>query len=261
MPQYKTVLYEKADALAIITMNRPDSLNAFNASMRHDLLAAIQSADADPEIRAVLLTGAGRAFCVGADLKEPYNPPHETIEEQIMLEYKPILDLISSSNKPVIAAVRGPAAGIGAAFAMACDLTIMSSDAYLYLAFSAIGLVPDGGATWHLVHTLGYKRAFEAIVDGHKIPAARCVELGLANRILPADIFDAEARAFARSIATRAPLAVRYSKEIARAATCSSLEQIIALEARRQHITITSADAKEGAQAFFKKRAPRFSGN
>ncbi|MBI3286241.1 MAG: enoyl-CoA hydratase/isomerase family protein [Burkholderiales bacterium] len=260
MTEYKTVLYEKADGVAIITMNRPDALNAFNALLRQDLLAAIQRADADHETRAILLTGAGRAFCVGADLKESYNPPHETIEEQIMLEYKPILDLISGSNKPVIAAVRGPAAGIGAAFAMACDLTIMSSDAYIYLAFSAIGLIPDGGATWHLVRALGYKRAFEAIVDGHKIPAARCVELGLANRVIPADFFETDARAFARSVATRAPLAVRYSKEIARAATSISLEQVIALEAKRQHLTITSADAKEGAQAFFEKRAPRFTG-
>lgn len=261
MNEYNAVLYEKTNGVAIITMNRPEALNAFNASLRNDLLAAIRTADADHEIRAVLLTGAGRAFCVGADLKEPYNPPHETIEEQIMLEYKPILDLISGSHKPVIAAVRGPAAGIGASFAMACDLTIMASDAYLYLAFSAVALVPDGGATWHLVHALGYKRAFEAIVDGHKIPAARCVELGLANKVIPVDGFDAEARAFACLIATRAPLAVRYAKELARAATRSSLEQIIALEAQRQHITITSADAKEGAHAFFEKRAPRFSGN
>lgn len=259
--QYETVLYEKADTVAVITMNRPDALNAFNASLRQNLLAAIQRADADREIRAILLTGAGRAFCVGADLKEPYNPPHETIEGQILLEYKPILDLISGSNKPVIAAVRGPAAGIGAAFAMACDLTVMSNDAYIYLAFSAIGLIPDGGASWHLVRALGYKRAFEAIVDGQKIPAARCLELGLANRVIPTDLFETEARAFAHSVAARAPLAVRYSKEIARAATCMSLDQIIALEAKRQHLTITSADAKEGAQAFFEKRAPRFCGN
>jgi len=155
-----------------ITLQRPEAMNALNAALRSELLAQIQRAEEDGDVRVVVLTGGAKAFSVGADLKEPFNPPHEKVEGLIIEEYKPMLDAIAGSIKPYVAAVQGPAAGIGMSFALNCDLMLMAEEAYLYAAFVPIGLVPDGGATWHLVRAMGYKRAYQAIVEGRKIPAA-----------------------------------------------------------------------------------------
>ena len=138
--------------------------------MRQELLAAIQQAEESDEVRVVIISGAGKGFSSGADLKEGM-AGYETIEAQIQAEYKPFLSTISNSDKIYISSVRGAAAGIGGALAMTCDLTVMAESAYIYQAFAAIALLPDGGATWHLVNTLGYKRAFELIVEAEKLPA------------------------------------------------------------------------------------------
>lgn len=252
--------YAIADGVATITMNRPEALNAFNSALRRDLLALVRRAEGDPAVRVVVLRGSDRAFSVGADLKESYSPPYAQIEGQILEEYKPVLDAIATSAKTYIAAVRGPAAGIGLSFALNCDLMLMAEDAYLYLAFAPIALVPDGGATWHLVHALGYKRAFEAIADGRKISAVDCVALGLANHRFPHDGFDDVTHSYAQALAKRAPLALRYSKQIARNAMSDTLDATIRLEARLQNITMASADAREAVDAFFNKRVPVFRG-
>jgi 2-(1,2-epoxy-1,2-dihydrophenyl)acetyl-CoA isomerase len=252
--------YQVEAGVATITLQRPEAMNAFNAALRHELLAQIRRAEEDGDVRVVVLTGGAKAFSVGADLKEPYNPPHEKVEQLIIEEYKPMLDAIAGSIKPYVAAVQGPAAGIGMSFALNCDLMLMAEEAYLYAAFAPIGLVPDGGATWHLVRAMGYKRAYQAIIEGRKIPAAECLALGLANQVIKSAGFTAAVLAYAKGLAERAPLALRYSKQLARSAMCTTLDACIRDEAALQNITIASLDAREAVQAFFQKRPPVFEG-
>jgi 2-(1,2-epoxy-1,2-dihydrophenyl)acetyl-CoA isomerase len=254
------IRYQVDAGVATITLQRPEAMNAFNAALRKELLAQIRRAEEDGDVRVVVLTGGTKAFSVGADLKEPYNPPHEKVERLIVEEYKPMLDAIAGSTKPYVAAVQGPAAGIGMSLALNCDLMLMAEEAYLYAAFAPIGLVPDGGATWHLVRAMGYKRAYQTIIEGRKIPAAECLALGLANQVIKSEGFLEAVLAYAKSLAERAPLALRYSKQLARSAMCATLEACILEEAALQNITITSRDAHEAVQAFFQKRAPVFEG-
>ncbi len=209
MSNYNTVLVERDDGIAVVSLNRPASLNAFNAQLRHELRQAVREVNDDPAVRVVILTGAGRAFCAGADLAETgENPASFRVEDQLNGEYKPILLEMNSAPKPWIAAVNGAAAGIGSAFAMNCDLSVMAEDAYLYQAFAAIGLIPDGGATWHLVRTLGRQRAYEVIVSGEKVRAQKCLDWGLCNRVVPAAELMAHTRAWARELAAKLPCAM-----------------------------------------------------
>ena len=259
MSGYETVKVEREGPVAIVSFNRPDSLNAIEAGIRADILAAINEVNADDSIRVVILTGEGRAFCAGADLAER---PAEgfNVEDLLNKEYKPALMGITCAPKPWISAVNGAAAGIGSAFAMNCDLTVMADNAYLYQAFAAIGLIPDGGATWHLARTVGRKKAYELIALGEKLKADQCLELGLCNRVVPADELMEEAMSLAQELVAKAPLSLRYAKESLNSAMTASAEDTIANEARLQHICINSEDAVEGAIAFMQKRAPAFKG-
>src|SRR5260370_27456181 len=237
--------YQVEAGVATITLQRPAAMNAFNAALRNELLAQIRRAEEDGDVRVVALTGGAKAFSVGADLKEPYNPPHETVEGLIIEAYKPLLDAIAGSTKPYVAAVQGPAACIALSFALNCDLMLMAEEAYLYAAFAPIGLVPDGGATWHLVHAMGYKRAYQAIIEGRKIPAAECLALGLANQVIKSEGFTATVLADAKGLAERAPLALRYSKQLARRAMRTPLDACIPDEAAPRKRTTASRDRRE----------------
>ena len=259
--QYQTVEIERRGSVAVVSLARPQSLNAFDAALRRDLLLAVREVNGDDSVRVVILTGAGRAFCAGADLTETVSQDeHFRVEDQLNGEYKPIMLEIVDSAKPWISAVNGAAAGIGSAFAMVCDLSVMAEDAYLYQAFAAISLVPDGGATWHLVRTIGRKRAYEVIVSGEKIRAPRCLEWGLCNRVVPAEQLMEHTLAWAEELAGKAPLALRYSKQALNEAVENNLGDTISGEARLQHLCITSDDAQEGVQAFMEKRAPNWRG-
>ncbi len=261
MSKYRTVQLERSDNVAIVTLNRPDSLNAFDAGLRRELLLAVREVNDDEGVRVVVLTGAGRAFCAGADLAETVAQTETfRVEDQLNGEYKPIMLEIAGAPKPWISAVNGAAAGIGSAFAMICDLTVMAEDAYLYQAFAAIGLVPDGGATWHLVRTIGRKRAYEVIVSGEKIRAMKCLEWGLCNRVVPSETLMEEALVWARELAAKAPLALRYSKQAVNGAMEDNLGDTISREARLQHLCLTSSDAAEGVAAFMEKRQPNWHG-
>jgi 2-(1,2-epoxy-1,2-dihydrophenyl)acetyl-CoA isomerase len=261
MAEYEAITIERDGAVAIVSFNRPDNLNAFNAAQRRDVLGAVREANDDDSVRAVVLTGAGRAFSAGADLTElPSGDGVFRVEDQLNHQYKPALMEIYGAPKPWISAINGACAGIGSAFGMVCDLTVMAEDAYLYQAFAAIGLVPDGGATWHLARTLGRKRAYEVIVTGEKIKAQKCLDWGLCNRVVAADSLMEETTAWAREIAGKAPLSLRYAKQQLNAAMEDNVDTIISTEARYQHLCINSADAAEGAAAFLEKRAPAWQG-
>ncbi|MFT4518191.1 MAG: 2-(1,2-epoxy-1,2-dihydrophenyl)acetyl-CoA isomerase [Halioglobus sp.] len=255
MSNFETVEIERRDSIAIVSLNRPDSLNSFNGELRKELLLAVREVNEDATVRVVILTGVGRAFSAGADLAEvPEQGKSFRVEDQLNGEFKPILMEIIEAPKPWISAINGACAGVGSAFGMVCDLTVMADNAYIYQAFAAISLVPDGGATWHLVRTLGRKRAYEIIVTGEKVAAAKCLDWGLCNRVVPADSLLEDTAAWAAEIAEKAPLSLRYAKEALNTAIESSVAETISAEARLQHHCITSEDAKEGVAAFMQKR-------
>ena len=233
-------------------------MNSFNRRLRLELLAAFQRAAGDRSIRVVVLTGKGRAFSAGADLRDM--SPDENIEERLQTEYRPILECIATMQQPVIGAVNGPAAGIGMAFALSCDLLIMADDAFLLAPFTTISLVPDGGLCWLLVHLLGYRRAFQLSVESERIGASRCVELGLANKVVPADSLMDETLEWAVALAQRAPLSVAATKKAMRFAVASDWASTFDLEAHEQLALRASADHAEGVNAFFEKRKPTFAG-
>jgi len=261
MSEYSTVTVVRHGAVAVVSLNRPDQLNSFNAGLRGDLLKAVREVNNDDSIRAAILTGAGRAFCAGADLTETAtNPADFRVDDQLNLEYKPTLLEIMEAPQPWISAINGAAAGIGSAFAMACDLSVMAEDGYLYQAFTSISLVPDGGATWHLARTLGRKRAYELIVSGEKIRAQKCLDWGLCNRVVPSAELLEQTLAWAQELAGKAPLSLRYAKQALNQAMEDSLPDTISAEARLQSICIDSADAREGVAAFIEKRPPVWQG-
>ena len=258
---YEYVAVERRGPVAIVTMDRPQALNAFDASLRRDILLAAREVNADDAIRVVILRGAGRGFGAGADLAEtPMSDPNWRVDDQLNLEYKPVMLEIYQAPKPWISAVHGPAAGISSAFAMVCDLTVMAEDAYIYQAFTAISLVPDGGATWHLVRTIGRKRAYEIIATGEKLPAAKCLEWGLCNRVVPTAELLSATVAWAEELAARAPRSVRYAKRASAEACEADLWQVISHEADLQRICSASEDSAEGAAALMEKSAPRWQG-
>jgi 2-(1,2-epoxy-1,2-dihydrophenyl)acetyl-CoA isomerase len=261
MSENSTVIVERRGPVALVTMNRPEKLNTFDASMRREMLWAAREVNEDDSIRIVVLTGAGRSFGAGADLGESADQPdHFRVEDQLNGEYKPILLAISEAPKPWISAVKGAAAGVSSSFAMACDLTVMAEDAYIYQAFAAIGLIPDGGATWHLARALGRKRAFEIIATGEKLSAQKCLEWGLCNRVVANDELLDHTLAWGEELAARAPLSLRYAKEALNRAMEEDVGDTISNEARLQHLCVTSEDAKEGIGAFLEKRAPVWKG-
>ena len=261
MSTYETVMVERQGSVAVVSLNRPDNLNSFNKTLRRDLLLAVREVNGDDSVRVVVVTGVGRAFSAGADLADvPEDALTFRVEDQLNGEYKPVLMEIHEAHKPWISAINGACAGIGSALGMACDLTVMAEDAFIYQAFAAISLIPDGGATWHLVRTLGRKRAYEVIVTGEKIRAEKCLQWGLCNRVVPADKLLEDTLAWAQEIAGKAPLSLRYAKQALNAAIEESVSDTISGEAKLQHICMGSEDAQEGVAAFLQKRKPEWQG-
>ena len=252
------VRYEQADGIAVVTLNRPDAMNSFTSQLSVDLLGALETAHHEGSVRAVVLTGEGRCFSAGADLKGGLEG--RTVHGKLQYEYRPVMTTVASMPKPVIAAVPGSAAGIGLSLALTCDLLIMADDAFLLSPFTTISLVPDGGLNWLLVRQLGYRRAYQLSVESERIDARRCVELGLANKTVPADALQDAAREWAKSLAKRAPLSLAATKKVMRLAQDHDWETCFNAEAELQQSLVGSGDNLEGVKAFFEKREPEFKG-
>jgi 2-(1,2-epoxy-1,2-dihydrophenyl)acetyl-CoA isomerase len=255
----ETVIYEQQDAVAIISMNRPDSLNGFTSELCADLLLAFEKAQRDESVRAVVLTGEGRAFSAGADLKQGFEGDRTT-QEKLLLEYAPVLVAIAEIPLPVIAAVPGFAAGIGMSFALHSDLLVMAEDAFLLSPFTTISLVPDGGANWLLVRQLGYHRAYQLSIESERVSADRCLDLGIANKVVPTDTLRDASVAWAKELTKRAPLSLAATKKVMRHAMDNDWFSCFTMEAEEQEKLRGSDDAKEGVDAFFEKREPKFTG-
>lgn len=254
-----TVIYKQEDAVAIISMNRPDALNGFTTELREQLLHAFEKAHRDESVRVVVFTGEGRAFSAGADLKAGFEG-ERTTQEQLLFEYAPVLVEISQIPKPVIAAVPGFAAGIGMSFALHSDLLVMAEGSFLLSPFTTISLLPDGGANWMLVRQIGYHLAYQLCIESERISAERCLELGIANKVVPADSLRDEAIAWAKKLSVRAPLSMAATKKVMRHAMDSDWFSSYTMEAEEQRKLQESGDAKEGIAAFFEKREADFTG-
>ncbi|WP_432015073.1 enoyl-CoA hydratase-related protein [Streptomyces sp. HD1123-B1] len=268
-----TVLYELTDGLATITLNRPDAMNALNLDIKVALRDALLQAAEDPAVRAVLLTGSGRAFCVGQDLKEHIgllaadreaHARGEATEGSTMttvaLHYNPIVTTIAGMPKPVVAAVNGVAAGAGAGFAMAADYRIVADSASFNTSFVGVALTGDSGISWTLQRLVGHGRAADLMLFPRNVSAAEALELGIANRVVPAAELAAEATAVARALAQGPTAAYAAVKESLAYAAGHTLTDALAKEDELQRRLGSSDDHLTAVDAFVKKEKPRFTG-
>lgn len=253
------LLVEAADGIATLTLNRPAALNALDSALKAALAAAFRSVARDAAVRAVVVTGAGRAFCAGQDLRE-HEGNAERSAEELRATYNPLILALRRLEKPVIAAVNGVAAGAGVSLALACDLRLAAADASFVLAFARIGLVPDSGSTWFLPRLVGPARAAELAFLGDPVPAGEAERIGLVNRVVPGESLAAEARALALRLASAAPRALALTKRALNRSLDATLEDQLEYEAILQGLAASAADHAEGLAAFREKRAPRFTG-
>jgi 2-(1,2-epoxy-1,2-dihydrophenyl)acetyl-CoA isomerase len=256
-----TVLrYEVADAIATITLDRAEALNALSVPLKTELLAAFRTVARDRGVRAVVLTGAGRAFCAGQDLKERLAPDASPLAVEVRERFNPIIAAMRGLDQPIVGAINGVAAGAGASLAFACDIRIAAENASFVLAFGRIGLVPDSGATWLLPRLVGPAKAAELALLGESLSAADAERFGLVARVVPPDALAAEARAVAARLAGLAPVALALTKRALERTWSVTLDEALEDEAYRQGLAGATADHAEGLTAFLEKRPPRFSG-
>jgi 2-(1,2-epoxy-1,2-dihydrophenyl)acetyl-CoA isomerase len=264
--QFETVNLHIADGVATIELNRPAALNAWNAQLGVDLLTAVRAAEADDAVRAALITGAGRAFSSGADLKDVSGGQttpdgHPDVYRTLTERYHPIMVTIREMPKPVVAAVNGPAVGIGCSLALCCDLIVASESAYFLLAFVNIGLVPDGGSSLFVPTRVGMARASELAMLGERLAAARALEWGLINRVVADERLREESAALAARLAAGPTRSYAGTKRQLNIWLYGRMAKQLELEAEIQQQMAGSADFLEGAIAFAEKRPPRFSGS
>lgn len=255
-----TVLREGTDGVLTLTLNRPEALNSFNIEMKEGLLAALKDAARDKSVRVVVLTGAGRAFSAGQDLKERSVPGVADLGTELRVRYNPIVLATRRLEKPVIGAINGVAAGAGISVALACDIRIAADNASFVEVFGRVGLVPDTGSTWFLPRLVGYAKAAEMMFTSDPIDAATAERIGLVNRVVPADQLAAETNTLATRLAQAAPLALALAKRGLNRALESGLEDQLEYEAQLQSIAGRSKDHQEGVAAFIEKRPAKFTG-
>ena len=260
---YENLIWEQDGGVGRLTLNRPDSLNAWTADFGRDLKQVIEGDAQDPSVRAVLVTGAGRGFSSGADLKAGFDPAEDgmpDVRKELDNLYHPIIAGVRRLEKPVVAAVNGPAVGIGASLAFACDLVLAAESAYFGLAFVNIGLMPDGGSTLFVPAAVGKARAFQMALLGERVPADRALEWGLVNYVYPDDRLIPEADELVGKLASGPTRSYASSKQALNKMLYPDLEGQLDLEAELQHTLARTRDFQEGVTAFVEKRAPEFQG-
>ncbi|WP_313804698.1 enoyl-CoA hydratase/isomerase family protein [Sphingobium sp.] len=256
---YENILYDVSDRIATITLNRPEAMNATTDGLYQELHAALREIAADPGVGCVILTGAGKGFCAGADLKarrDDMTPIQLRARHRWIL--KDILEPLFRLEKPVIAAVNGAAAGAGFNIALACDFIIASDKASFIQAFAKVGLVPDLGGLYLLGRVIGINKAKELCFTARKVLADEAKELGIVNHVVPHDQLLAEARAIAAKIVAGSPTALAMTKTLLDKASNSTLDQMLEYESYAQTVAYLTPEYKEGVQAFREKRAPDF---
>jgi 2-(1,2-epoxy-1,2-dihydrophenyl)acetyl-CoA isomerase len=262
---YETVIWDQqSDGVGRLTLNRPDTLNAWTAQFGEELKQVIEGEAADDSVRAVLVTGAGRGFSSGADLKAGFDPHPEDgmpdVKKELHEVYHPVIAGIRRLPKPVVAAVNGPAVGIGASLAFACDLVLAGESAYFGLAFVNIGLMPDGGSTLFVPAAVGKARAFQMALLGERITADQALHWGLVNYVHKDDRLMGEASALAEHLAGGPTLSYASSKRALNQMLFPNMDAQLDLEAELQHELARTSDFFEGTAAFVEKRTPAFSG-
>jgi 2-(1,2-epoxy-1,2-dihydrophenyl)acetyl-CoA isomerase len=257
------LLHRRDDGAAIVELNRPETMNAWNKEFGIDLLEIIRTCARDPEIRAVMITGAGRGFSSGADLKDSFDPGpngRPDVGTALRKRYHPIITTIRTMPKPVLAAVNGPAVGIGLSLALASDLVLAAESAYFLLAFVNIGLVPDGGSSVFVPAKIGHARATEMAMLGERIGAKQALDWGLINRVASDEEFRAEAEALLVRLATGPTRSYAGTKRQLNASVFRGMADQLELEASIQEEMAASGDFAEGVMAFLQKRDARFQG-
>jgi 2-(1,2-epoxy-1,2-dihydrophenyl)acetyl-CoA isomerase len=260
---YEHVIWEQDGGVGRLTLNRPETLNAWHQEFGGELKQVIEGDAADPSVRAVLVTGAGRGFSSGADLKTGFEPAEDgmpDVAKELNEVYHPVIAGVRRLAKPVVAAVNGPAVGIGASLALACDLVLAAESAYFGLAFVNIGLMPDGGSTLFVPAAVGKARAFQMALLGERVEAQRALEWGLVNFVHPDDRLLDEANALAERLAAGPTRSYAGSKRALNQMLYPDLDNQLSLEAELQHALARTRDFQEGALAFLEKREPAFQG-
>ncbi|MBS1562427.1 MAG: enoyl-CoA hydratase/isomerase family protein [Bacteroidetes bacterium] len=259
---FETILYTVEHGVGTITLNRPESFNAANEQLTTDLQAALADATTNPDVRCVVLTGAGKAFCSGQDLKDaPKSGSKRDLTDSLHRRYNPIIRAMRAMPKPIIAGINGVAAGAGLSLALAADIRIMSSSARLVEAFIAIALIPDSGATYFYPRMLGYSRAFEFATLNKPITADEAMHLGMVSMVVAPKAFPAALQAYAKQYAQGPTQSYGFVKHLLQQGMTSTLDEMLEQEAVFQQRAGDSADYREGVTAFLEKRSPTFTGS
>ncbi len=260
---YASILFEVADGVATLTLNRPDKLNSFTSDMHAEVRDALFRVKEDESVRCLLLTGAGRGFCAGQDLSDRAVAPGQEMPDlgqSIETNYNPLVRTLRALEMPVIAAVNGVAAGAGANIAFACDLVLAGRSASFIQAFCKLGLVPDSGGTWFLPKLVGTQRAMALAMLGEKVTAEEAERLGMIYKAVDDAELMPTATALARQLATQPTKGLALIKKAIYASTTNTLDEQLELERDLQRAAGRTADYREGVAAFLEKRAPRFEG-
>lgn len=254
------IQFEKIGAIGKITLNRPDKYNAFVRGMALELQKKLDECRSDETIRCIIISGSGKAFCAGQDLKEATDPNSPTIEEIVQQHYNPIIKKIREIEIPVIAAVNGVAAGAGANVALACDIVVAAKSASFIQAFSKIGLIPDSGGTYFLPRLIGIQKAAALMMTGEAVSAEKAETLGMIYAVYEDSEFETSAMKLADTISSMPTKGLGYTKKLLSQTFNNSLEEQLSLEAKTQALSASSKDHQEGIKAFMEKRTPQFTG-
>ncbi|QQS27626.1 MAG: enoyl-CoA hydratase/isomerase family protein [Sphingobacteriales bacterium] len=259
---YEHILYQESEGVALITLNRPENFNAFVELMNGELTDAVKKAGKNPSVRVIVLTGAGKAFCSGQDLKEIKDKVGDrNLADSVERRYNPMIQAIYQCPKPVICRMNGVAAGAGCSLALACDMIIASEKAWMIEAFIHVGLVLDSGSSYFLPRIVGMKKAFEIAAMGTKISAHEALALGMVNKVVPHEELDIAVDEVSAYFAKAPAKAVAYIKKMLNQSLQSDLSTMLQQEAYYQQLAGFSSDYKEGISAFVEKRPPVFTGN